>query len=311
MPGVETAGAVGYLPLINHVYMANAFKLDSGQTIENVVTNGATEGYFQAIGAKFLAGGDFRQVTHSGSQSVVIVNEAFARATGLGTHIVGRRIRAPWSETPYPIAGVVETSRLAGPAHPGPAMIYWPVDEEPSGNLTFVARVKGNADAYLARCRDLVKAVDPGVPVYQVATLEQRRAEVLARPRFFTTTTLLLAAIAFFLAVLGTFGSAAQAIVQRSREMGIRMALGGSHTRLRIMLLHESIAPTLIGAAIGIGIAIAGERYIAHFLEGVQGIGIWIYVVAACLLALAAFLAAWRASERLLAIQPADAVRAQ
>jgi uncharacterized membrane-anchored protein len=77
------------------------------------------------------------------------------------------------------------------------------------------------------------------------------------------------------------------------------------------MLLHESIAPTLIGAAIGIGIAIAGERYIAHFLEGVQGIGIWIYVVAACLLALAAFLAAWRASERLLAIQPADAVRAQ
>ena len=93
--------------------------------------------------------------------------------------------------------------------------------------------------------------------------------------------------------------------------MGIRMALGGSHARLRAMLLHESVAPTLVGAAIGIAMAVAGERYIAHFLEGVQGIGMWIYAAAACLLALAAFLAAWRGSARLLAIQPADAVRAQ
>ncbi len=311
IPGVEAAGAVSYLPLASNVYMANAFKLDSGQVIGQVVTNAATAGYFRAIGTRLLAGREFGPVTRVGSEPTVIVNESFARAAGFGTYLVGRRITAPWTHTPYLIAGVVATSRIAGPAHPGAPMIYWPVDEEPPPNLTFVARVKGAADTYLAKCRDAVKAVDLGVPVYQVATLEQRRADVLARPRFFTTATLLLSAMALFLAVVGTFGMVAQAVVQRSREIGIRMALGGSPARLRMMLLREGIGPTAAGAVIGIPIALAGGRYVEHLVENVRSIGVWTYAAAACLLTLAAVLAAWRASGRLLAIQPADAVRAQ
>jgi predicted permease len=309
--GVEAAGAVGHLPLANNVYMVNAVKLDSGQVIGEVVTNGATAGYFRAMGTKFLAGRDFQPAIRAGSEPVVIVNEAFARVAGLGTHVVGRRITASWTKTPYLIAGVVETSRSSGPARPGVPMIYWPVEEEPSSALTFVARVHGDANAYLAKCRDAVKTVDPGVPIYGVSTLEQRRANVLARPRMLTTTTLLLSLLALFLAIVGTFGVAAQTVVQRSREIGIRVALGGSHARIRAMLLHESLAPTVAGAAMGIAIAIAGDRYVKHLVDNVPGIGTWAWAAAGALLTLSAFVAAWRASARLLRIHPSDAVRVQ
>lgn len=309
--GVEAAGAVNYLPLGNNIYMALAFKLDSGQAIPLVVTNGATREYFRTIGTRFLAGRDFERSTRGGSEAPVIVNEAFVRAAGAGPHLIGRRIIAPWSKTPYVITGVVETNRLSGPADPGMPMIYWPVEEEPSTSLTFVARVRGDTVAYLAQCRDAVKAFDPTVPVYQVATLEERKAAVLARPRFFTTATLFLSLVALFLAMLGTFGTTAQAVLQRSHEMGIRMALGGSHSRLRAILLKENVTPSLLGVAIGTAVALGCERYISHVMENVQSLGVWAHVAAACLLAGTALFVAWRASARLLAIHPADAIRSQ
>jgi putative ABC transport system permease protein len=306
--GVLAAGAVSYLPLATKAYMAGSFKLDSGQTIERVVTNAATPDYFRAMGTSFLAGGDFGR--GQPSDPVVIVNEAFARTTSLGTRIIGRSITANWSDTPYRIAGVVETSRAAGPSHQGTPMIYWPVEEEPPPNLTFVARVEGDAGASLARCRDALVAVDRQVPVHDVRTLEQRLAEVLARPRFFTTATLFLTVVALFLAALGIFGTAAHAVAQRSREMGIRMALGASYGRLRTMLLRESIAPVVLGAGAGIALALSAGRYLEHLVSGVRPIEAWTCAAAALLLA-AALTAAWRATARLLAIQPAEAVRSQ
>jgi putative ABC transport system permease protein len=309
VPGVTEAGAVGYLPLAFNVYMSNAFKFDSGQTIEAVVTNGATEGYFQAIGTNLLAGRDFRSGDGSGSDRVVIVNEAFARKTELGSSVVGRRITAPWSKTPYLIAGVVETSRAFGPSQPGAPMIYWPVQEEPSANLTLVARTTGDPETFLTRCRDAVKSLDPEVPIFDIRTLEQRLTEIIARPRFFTTATVFLAAIAFFLAAVGTFGSAAQSVAQRSREIGIRLALGGSHTRVRTMLLRENIAPTILGSLAGVVVAAGCGRYLQHVIDNTEAIEPSSYATAASLLLLCALLATWRATARIMEIQPADSVR--
>jgi putative ABC transport system permease protein len=310
VPGVEAAGAVGHLPLANNVYMANDFKLDSGEIIGTVVTNAASEGYFHAMGTRFVAGGDFGAARGGRTERAVIVTEAFARNTAFGNHVVGRKIIAPWSETPYLITGVVESSRFGGPAHPGVAMIYWLVEEEPPPHLTFVARVKGAAETYLARCRDAVKSVDAGVPIHDVRTLEQRRTDILSRPRFFTTATLFLAGLAVLLAAVGTFGMTAQNIAQQSRDIGIRMALGGSHSRLQTMILRASLAPTIFGGALGIGLALAGGRYLAHLVDNVQTIGLFSCAAAAGVLVLCALLAAWRASMRLLRIDPSEVLRA-
>jgi predicted permease len=300
VPGVEAASAVSYLPLANNLYMANAFKLDSGQTVQPVVTNATMPGY----------GVDFGSTQGLQSAPGVIVNEAFARSAGLGTEILGRRVTAPWSKTAYPIVGVVSTVRFAGPGQPGSAQAYWPVREEPPAALTLVARVPGRADAYLARCRDAVQSLDREVPLYDVMTLDQRLAAVLARPRFYTTATLFLAALAVLLAAVGTYGMASYSVAQRTHEMGVRMALGASYERIRTMMLRENLAPISYGLAPGIAGAIASGRTLEHLLEDARSPELLTCLAAAGLLLFIGLLASWHASARVLSIEPASAVRA-
>jgi predicted permease len=310
VPGVEAAGAVSYLPLANNIYMANAFKLDSGQTIQQVVTNATMPGYFRAMGTTFLAGGDFGSTQPRQSAPGVIVNEAFARSAGLGTAILGRSVTAPWAKMSYPIVGVVSTVRFAGPVYPGSAQIYWPVQEEPPAALTLVARVPGQAEAYLARCRDAVRALDREVPLYDVMTLDERLAAVLARPKFYTTATLFLAALAVLLAAVGTYGVASYSVAQRTHEVGVRMALGASYERVRTMMLRENLVPICYGLAPGIAGAIASGRFLEHLLENARPPEPLTCIAAAVLLLFISFLASWRASARVLAIEPATAIRA-
>jgi putative ABC transport system permease protein len=171
VPGVSSAGAVSYLPLATHMYMVFPFKLDSRQTLNQVVVNSVTPGYFQAMGTGFLAGSDLA------SEPGVVVNAAFADSAKLGTAIVGRQLLAPWTTTPYRIVGLVATVRNAGPAGGGIAQVYFPVQGEPPPALTLVARVSGPAEEYLARCRDAVKRADASVPIYDVKTLGQRLSD--------------------------------------------------------------------------------------------------------------------------------------
>jgi putative ABC transport system permease protein len=297
VPGVEAAGAVSYLPLANNAYMAFAFQLDSGQTVKPVIVNAIMPGYFQAMGTPFLAGHDLE---HAG----IIVNKAFAESAGLGTAIMGRKVKAPWGSNSYQVAGVVETAR-----YPGTPQIYFPVDEEPPAALTLVARVSGQAEGYLARCRDAVRSVDTEVPVYDVLTLDQRLSMLLARPRFYTTATLFLALLASLLAAIGIYGMAANSVAQRTREMGVRMALGASYRRVRAMLLRENALPVACGLTMGIAGATVSDPFLEQLLEGVQPAQPEALLAAAGALLVIGLLAAWIASARVLAIEPAIAVR--
>jgi len=298
IPGVESAGAVSYLPLASNIYMAFGFQMDSGRTVKPVVTNGIIPGYFEAMRTPFLAGGD---VARPGS---IVVNEAFAQSAGLGTTILGRNVIASWTKTPYSVVGVVSTAR-----YPGGPQIYFPVEEEPPPALTLVARVPGQAATYLAKCRDTVRSVDPQVPVYDVMTLDQRLDTMLARPRFYTTATLFLAGLALLLAAVGIYGMAANSIAQRTQEMGVRLALGASYHRVRAMLLRESTLPVLAGLAIGIGGAAASGQFLAHLIENAQPPDLWVFLAAAAVLLLIGWSASWTASARVLSIEPAVAVR--
>jgi putative ABC transport system permease protein len=297
--GVEAAGAVSYLPMATNAYMAFAFQLDSGQTVKPVVVNAIMPGYFQAMGTPFLAGHD---LGHSG----IIVNKAFAESAGLGTAILGRKVKAPWSSSPYQIMGVVETAR-----YPGSPQIYWPVEEEPPAALTLVARVSGQAEDYLARCRDAVRAVDAEVPTYDVLTLDQRLNVLLARPRFYTAATLFLAALALLLAAVGIYGMAANSVAQRTREMGVRMALGASYQRIRSMLVRENAVPIACGLAAGIGGAMVSDPFLEQLLEGAQPTQPEVFLLAAGAMLCIGLSAVWIASARVLSIQPAIAVRAE
>lgn len=308
VPGVRSAGAVSYLPLATTVYMAGAFKLDGGQPISEVAMNAASPGYFESMGTTLIAGRDF--APHP-SEPEVIVNEEFARNSGLATAVLGRKVITSWSETPYVIVGIVNTARAAGPAYPGAPQIYWRIDEEPPAALTLTARVNGDPQTFLAKCRDAVQSIDPFVPVYDLQSLDDRLNTVLARPQFYTTATVFLAFLAIVLAAVGTYGTAAFSVAQRTRELGIRMALGAPHGRVRRMMVSQSVLPILIGSVIGVAGAFGSGHYLEHLVANTGSVSLWTCAASAFLLAFAGSAAVWMATDRLLTIDPADAVRAQ
>jgi len=308
-PGVEAAGAVSYLPLANNIYMANAMKLDSGQTVQGAVMNAVTPGYFRALGIAMLAGADFTESRRS--KRAVIVNQAFVQQARLGERILGRNVIAPWSSRPYRITGVVRTTRFAGPEYASHPQIYWPVEEEPPPALTFVARVQGSPEAFLAPCRDVLKAIDPEVPVYDVKTLDQRLADVLARPRFYTAATFVLAVLSILLAAAGIYGTTTYSLSQRRHEMGVRMAVGASYGRIRAMLLRECLVPILCGGAAGVVLSTLSGEYLSRLLESATRQPFWILIAGVAILLSTGLGAAWSGTASVLSIDPAEALRAE
>jgi len=308
IPGVEAAGAINYLPLVNNVYMAGSIKLDSGQAVERVVLNGVMPGYFQASGTALLAGRDF---TESERQGSVIVNQEFAKQTGLEGSLVGRRLIAPWTETPYVITGVVATARLAGPAHAGGPQVYWPVQEEPPPALMFVAKVRGDVTPYVTLCRDTLRSLDRTVPVYDVKTLDERLEETLARPRFYVTAALFLSALAVILAVSGIYGSLSYSVAQRRHEIGVRMALGASPAGVRSLVMRQGLLPVAAGIGTGLFAALLSGEYLEHLMDGTAGPEPAMCAAAALLLIATAVGASWKATASLRSLDPIESLRAE
>jgi putative ABC transport system permease protein len=311
IPGVESAGAVNYLPLANNVLMAGTIKADSGQQVQGVVLNGAMPGYFRTMGTKLVAGREFVMNEGNSAEPPVLVNEAFAHQAGIGASIVGRRIIAPWTSRPYLVSGVVATARMAGPEYDGSPQAYWPVQEEPPPALTFVAEVHGDSSKFLATCRDAVIGLDRGVPVYEVKTLDERLSETLGRPKFYTSSVLFLGCLAMLLAIIGVYGTSSRAISQREHEFGVRMALGASTGNVRTMIVRQSLTPISVGIIVGIVGAIGSGPLLQHLFLGAKTPGLPTCVIASILLLAAALIAAWCATTRILAIDPIDAIRAE
>jgi predicted permease len=311
LPAVEATGGVGYLPLAVTAVMSGTLKMDSGQQIQGSIWNGATPEYFRAIGTSLIAGRDFLERELHQSERTVIVNNAFASQAGLGASVVGRKLIAPWRKEPYLIIGVVDNARIAGPAYPVKAQVYWPVAEEPPVTLTFVARVRGEAEKSLASCLDTVRGVDREVSVYDAKTQEQRLREVLARPRFYTTATLFFASLAVLLAAIGIYGSASYLVAQRTHEMGVRLALGASRVHVRSMIVRESLTPIAMGAVGGIVGAILSGRYLEHLVVNAKPLELPHCLMAAAFLLATAAAAVWTATAGVLRIDPMDALRAE
>ncbi len=253
VPGVLTAGAVDYLPLIPNFYMNAPLTMMEGVDQPPVPLRAmATPDYFRTMGIELLAGRDFAASDRAGTQRVVIVNQEFAHESGLDLRVLGRTVQTRYlGQAVSRIVGVVRTVKLGGPTvQPGP-QIYFPFAQQPPGFMTFVARVRGDAAAYLPALRDAVQQVDPAIPVYDVKTLNQRLADNLAQSRFYTLAMGFLAGFALLLAAIGIYGTATYAVEQRTKEIGVRLAVGAPAAAVRGMLARQSLAPMALGLLAG------------------------------------------------------------
>jgi ABC-type lipoprotein release transport system permease subunit len=167
---------------------------------------------------------------------------------------------------------------------------------------TFVARVDGRADDHLAAIREAIRSVDPYVPVFGVKTMEQRLADFFIRPRAYRTAVWMFAGVAVLLALIGIYGVVSYSVAQRTREMGLRMALGATPARVRGMLLTQSLLVISVGAVLGVVGASAVGRSLGSLIPEATPVGLATSMALAISLSAVAAITIWSATRRIPAL---------
>jgi putative ABC transport system permease protein len=312
VPGVISAGGIEYLPVVDRTFPADQFRLESGSETVFALAVATTPDYFRTMGTEVIYGREFTPTDQPGVETVAVVNEAFARRLGDPRAMVGRRITSILGKKSMTIVGVAKTIRYIGPDDF--ASIEQVFVAQPQGQpqfLTFVARVSGKPEAILASCRDAVRSVDPEVPVFGVQTLEDRLAETRARPRFYTTVVLFFGGFALLLAIIDLYSTASYTVVQRTHEIGVRIAVGASADKVRRQLLVQGLLPVMLGLTAGWAGATALGRFLEHLMSAAIQPNTWTCVAVSGILVMVASAAMWSATRRVLRLDPMEVLRAE
>jgi len=274
LPGVRHASAVATAPFAG-TQGVDATVFAEGQTTvdtANPIVNyeGVDASYFDTIGLPILRGRGIDRRDREGSQPVVVINETFARTFWPGADPIGRRIKwgSAQSDSPWlTVVGLVADARYRDLAVVRPS-VYVPyahgIPVTP-GYIAVRAENPGAAEALRRAVSDLA----PGATVVRIDPLPQLLAAPLARPQFQTTLASLFATLALLLSVIGIYGVLSFAIQQRRREIGIRIALGATSSRVRRLVLSQAIAIGVLGVMSGVGGALAVNRLVEPLLFGV------------------------------------------
>jgi len=196
--------------------------------------------YFQTMGATILYGREFTDAEIHSGVAVAVVNERFAAGFGAPQDAIGHQLTSGSDQ--WRIVGVVKGMEYeTDPTTAHGNEVFIPSTNPGSFFSTFVVRVDGEAADRLGEVREVIQSVDPQVPVFGAKTMRQRLDDTFAGPKFYRTAVSFFAGFALLLAVIGIYGIVSYAVIQRTQELGIRMALGTTPGRLRAMLLWQGL----------------------------------------------------------------------
>lgn len=267
--------------------------------------------YFRALGMTMLAGREFEMADRIGSSGVVIVNEAFAEKFNLGRNPVGRRMTVG-SAGPFDleIVGLVQNAKYNEVKGEVPPVFFRPYRQRPQvASLNFYVKSAAGLDAALASIRPVIERLDPNLPIEDLRTMPKQIEQSVFQDRIVSTLSAAFAALATVLASVGLYGVLAYTVSQRTREFGLRMALGAEPRRLRGLVMRRVGWMTLIGGALGLAAAVAIGRTVQSELYAMEGVDLSVLSTAAAILILvslvAGFIPAYRASR----VDPMTALR--
>jgi predicted permease len=209
--------------------------------------------YCRVLGVPVLSGREFTQSDALGTPKVAIVNEAFAKKFNLGRNAVGKRIGSRGGELDTEIVGLAQNAKYSDVKDAVPPLFFRPYrQEEQLRYLTFYVRTASDPDSLLATIPGLVARLDPNLPVEDMKTLPQQVEENVFMDRMITTLSAAFASLATLLAAVGLYGVLAYTVAQRTREIGLRMALGAAPGRVQKMILRQVALMTLVGSLAGL-----------------------------------------------------------
>ncbi len=278
----------------------------------HVGRNDVGPGYFATLGTPLLAGREFQDPDKAGSPQVAIVNATFVRRflqrrNPLGVHL---RTGAGNGKPDVEIVGVVKDSKHSDPRDPIHPFVYEPYAQDPTfGRATFYVRTASEPAAMATTLRKIVQSFDANLPVYDVKTLSQQIDETVFSDRLLTFLSLCLGLLAALLAAVGLYGVMAYMVARRTREIGIRMALGATRESIAALILREVARMAAIGLAIGLAVALAADRLVASLLFGVQATDPLVFAAAVLLLGVVALLAGGLPARRAASVDPVVALR--
>ena len=277
----------------------------------NTEVNEVAAGHFRAIGATMLSGREFTDADAAGAPKVAIVNQAFARKFKLGNDAVGKHVSfGDKGPLDIEIVGLVRDSKYSEVKDSVPPVLATPwLQDTTVGDLNFYVRTSLSSDNLLRTIPAVIKKLDPNLPVEGLKTMPQQIRENVFLDRMISTMAAAFAVLATILAAVGLYGVLAYSVAQRTREIGVRMALGADGGNVRGMVLRQVGLMTLVGAAIGIGAAFALGRLAASLLYGLTGSDPWVMGSATALLAAVALGAGYVPALRASRISPMEALR--
>lgn len=309
LPGVQSASATEFLPLYATAFMGGRFQVNGHLAGKASMLNPILADYFRTMGGRILCGREFTDAEVRDNARVAIINEQFACEFGAPADALGREVGIGGGP-PWKIVGVVKTMDYM--TEGADSYETFVPERSPGGFFsTFVVRVDGRAADHLAMIRDTVQSVDREVPVFGVKTMAQRLDDVLARPEFYKTAVLCFTAFALLLVAVGMYGIVAYTVARRSREMGIRLALGITPARLRVRLLGQGLVPIAVGAAPGIAGATLSSRLLENIVEGAKAVNGVTYMAAVAFILLIAALATWAATRPVVKFDVAEILRTE
>lgn len=317
-PGVLAAGAVGRFPLRgssnSRDIVVEGQTADEAQTNPSALVNGVSPEYFRAMGIPLLSGRSFSSADRADASSVAIVNDAFVRRFWPEETPIGKRFRFGHSDADDPwieVVGVVGGVRHFALEEPASLQLYVPYEQSASRRLSFMVHGSGDPAALMNSLRQVIASVDRDQAPYDVMTLEAVVDEAVWQWRFFSSLFAIFGLLAVLLAATGLYGVISYTAAQRTREIGIRMALGAARDDVVNLVVRQGLL--LIGAGMALGLLVGlglGKAMSAVLFEVRATDPITIIWVAAVLCAIG-FIATYLPARRAARVDPVLSLRAE
>ncbi|HEY0321330.1 MAG TPA: ABC transporter permease [Pyrinomonadaceae bacterium] len=315
LPGVQSVGGVSQLPL-DGVQPTNSFTIEGKSSDPTEVRAAqsmlASPGYFNTLGIPLIKGRLFTEQDDEKAQPVAVVNQTLAQRFFPGEDPVGKRIQMRSTRTQAPwvtIIGIVHDVKTEGLDVETKPQVYQTVLQASNLSLALVIRTSSDPGALSEVVRREVRAVDSDLPVFGVRTMEQVMAKTVSQRRFAMVLLGVFASIALALSATGLYGVLAYSVSQRTREIGIRMALGASPGDVLRMVIAQGLILTFAGVAVGLAGAFVVTRFLSSLLFGVSPRDPVTFACITLLLSVVALLACYVPARRATKVDPMIALR--
>jgi predicted permease len=326
IPGVSSAGFAASVPMSgaepswDQIFIEG--KNDPTDNAPMRLFNFVSPGYFHAAGTRFIAGRDFTWAEIYGVRPIGILSEGLARELwGSPQAAIGKRFHEFPSQPWHEVVGVVQDVRENGVDQVSPATVYWPslrgdgaAPDKVGVWRTVYFAIRSNragTQTFINEMQQAVWSVNSNLPVADISTMQDIYSDSMARTSFTLVMLAIAGTMALALGILGIYGVISYAVSQRTREIGIRMALGAKKRELVWMFVRSALVLTGVGTAVGLGAAAALMRLMRTLLFGVSPLDPVTFLAVPVALVAAAALASYLPARRTAAVDPVEALRVE